>query len=40
VAMEREECAKVCDELVIACAGNSALTTLQCSEAIRARSTA
>ena len=40
VAMEREECAKVCDELVIACAGNSALTTLQCAEAIRARSAA
>jgi len=34
---EREECAKVCEELVIEVAGNSALSVDQCARAIRAR---
>lgn len=37
-AAEREECAKLCDELVIEVVGNSALAVDQCARAIRARS--
>ena len=37
VAAEREACAKVCVDLVLAFAGRADLTALQCAEAIRAR---
>ena len=36
-AAEREACAKVCVDLVLAFAGRADLTALQCAEAIRAR---
>jgi len=34
---EREECAKICEELVIEVVGNSVLAVDQCAESIRAR---
>ena len=34
---EREACAKVCEELVIAYVGNASATANQCAELIRAR---
>jgi hypothetical protein len=34
---EREACAKVCEELVLAYAGNASATANQCADAIRAR---
>ena len=37
VAAEREACAKVCDELVLAHPGRADLTADQCAAAIRAR---
>jgi len=36
-ADEREACAQVCEELVLAYAGNASATANQCAEAIRAR---
>ena len=36
-AAEREACAKVCEELVLAYAGNASATANQCADAIRAR---
>ena len=36
-AVEREECAKACEELVIEVVGNSALAVDQCVRAIRTR---
>ena len=35
--MEREACAKVCEELVLAYVGNASATANQCATAIRAR---
>ncbi len=35
--LEREACAKVCEELQIAVVGNSSATANQCAAAIRAR---
>jgi hypothetical protein len=37
VLAEREACAKVCEELVLAYVGNASATANQCAEAIRAR---
>ena len=37
VEAEREACAKVCEELVLAYAGNASATANQCADAIRAR---
>ena len=37
IAAEREACAKVCVDLVLAFAGRADLTALQCAAAIRAR---
>ena len=40
IAREREECAKICAELVIQTIGHSAATAMQCEEEIRARGNA